>query len=153
MISTAASAAASFERWPWRPRIRCFKLQERRGILEHFDIVIGFQDQDVRGAHALDDQFGHVAEVGDEPQVAGGRAQQKTNRVLGIVRNGKSFHEQVVQFKAVAGLEQSPFEFGEKIGGGFFHAVKERLAPAVPPLFQGPGDGFLRVAVAINRDS
>src|ERR1019366_490174 len=31
MICSAVSAAASFERWPCRPRIRCLRLQGRRG--------------------------------------------------------------------------------------------------------------------------
>ena len=41
-------------------------------ILQHFHVMIGFEDENVRGARALDDQFRHVAEVGDETDVARG---------------------------------------------------------------------------------
>ena len=75
-------------------------------------------------------QFGHVAEVGGKADVAGGRAQQITDRILRIMRNGKGVHEQVADFKARASLEQPAIEF-------CFHLEFNR---------------FLRVAVAINRD-
>ena len=58
------------------------------------------------------------------------RAQQITNRVLGVVRNSKRVHEQVADFKARAGVEEMAVEFGLQL-------KFKRL---------------LRGAVAINRD-
>ena len=55
-------------------------------ILQHLHVVVGFQDEDVRGARALDDQFRHVAEVGDKTDVTRGSVKQKANGVLEIGR-------------------------------------------------------------------
>ena len=83
-----------------------------RTILQHLHVVIGFEHEDIRRTNALDDQFRHVAEVGDKTDVAGSGAQQKTNGILGVVRDGKSVHQQVADFKARASIEQMAVEFG-----------------------------------------
>jgi hypothetical protein len=101
-----------------------------RTILKHLHVVIGFEDEDIRWTNALDDQSRHVTEVGDEGDVAGSGAQQKADRVLGIVRDGKGVHQQVVDFKARAGVEEMAVKFGLQL--------KFKC--------------FLRGAVAINRD-
>lgn len=80
-------------------------------VLQHFDVVIGFEDEDVGGANAFEDEFGGVAEIGGEADVAGRGAQEKADRVLGIVGDLKGFDQQVVQFKMVAGLKESPVNF------------------------------------------
>ena len=93
--------------------MRCLRLQERRGqFLQHLHVVIGFQHQHIRGADAFEHQFGHVAKVGDEPDVAGGGVNQKSDRVLRVVRDGERVHEQVGDFKARAGFKQVAVEFG-----------------------------------------
>src|ERR1700677_3177059 len=102
------------------------------GILEHPDVMVGFQHQYVGSADALHDQLGHVAEVGGKSEIASSRSQQISHRVLGVVRNGKRFDEQIVEFKPVARLEQPPFELLDKVGGGFLHAVKQTGGVAVP---------------------
>ena len=43
-----------------------------RAILKHLHVVIGFENEDVRGARAFNDQFCRMAEIGDERDVAGG---------------------------------------------------------------------------------
>ena len=83
-----------------------------RAILQHLHVVIGFEHKDVRGARAFDDQLRHVAKVGDEPDVAGGGAQQKTDGVLGVMRDGEGVHQHVGDFKARAGVEQLAVEAG-----------------------------------------
>src|ERR1039458_6976921 len=82
-----------------------------RTILQHLHVVIGFKHEDIRRADALDDQFCHVTEVGDKTDVAGGGAQQKTDGVLGIVRDGEGVHQQVADFKARAGVEEVADKF------------------------------------------
>ena len=64
-----------------------------RAILKHLHVVIGFEHEDVRGARAFNDQFCRMAEIGDEPDVAGGGVQQITDGILGIVRNGEGVHQ------------------------------------------------------------
>ncbi len=83
-----------------------------RTILQHLHVMIGFEDEGVRGARALDDEPGHVAEVGDETDVARGGVKQKANGVLGVVRDGERVHKHVADFKARASLEQIAIEFG-----------------------------------------
>ena len=99
-------------------------------ILQHLHVVIGFEHEHVRRADAFDDQFRHVPKVGDEGYVADRGAQQITDGVLGVMRNGEGVHQQVADFKARAGLEQPAIEF-------CFELKFKRL---------------LRVAVAIDRD-
>ena len=46
-----------------------------RGILKHFDIMVGFKNKNVRGACTFNDKLGHVSEVGDKTKIAGAGAQ------------------------------------------------------------------------------
>ena len=46
-----------------------------RTILKHFHIMVGFEDENVRGACAFDDKLGHMAEVGDKAKIAGAGVQ------------------------------------------------------------------------------
>ena len=56
-----------------------------RTILQHLHVVIGFKDEDVRGADAVEHELGGVAEVGGEADVAAGRPQKKSDGVLRVV--------------------------------------------------------------------
>jgi hypothetical protein len=84
-------------------------------VLQHFHIVIGFQDEDVGGADALDNQLGDVAEISEKTNVGGLRAQEITDRVLRVVWNGKRFDKHVANFKTRAGGEQAAIEFGAEL--------------------------------------
>ncbi len=53
-----------------------------------------------------------MADVGDEPDVAGGSVNQKSDRVLRVVRDGERVHQQIGDFEARAGFEQVAIEFG-----------------------------------------
>ena len=46
-------------------------------ILQHLDIVIGLEHQGMGGADAFEDQFGDVAQVGQETDIHRGGAQRK----------------------------------------------------------------------------
>ena len=58
-----------------------------RTILQHFYIVIGFKDERVRGANALEHKLGDVPEVGGKADVAAGRVQDEASRVLRVMRD------------------------------------------------------------------
>ena len=45
------------------------------GILQHFYVVIGLQDEDVCAPRALEHELGNVTEVGDETHIAGAGVQ------------------------------------------------------------------------------
>ena len=82
-----------------------------RAILKHLHVVIGFENEDVRGARAFNDQFCRMAEIGDEPDIADGGVEQITDGVLGVVRDGECVHHHVGDFKARARVEEPAVEF------------------------------------------
>jgi len=86
-------------------------------VLQQFEVMVGFEQQHVRGAHAFDDEFGRVAEVGQEADVAVAGAEQKPDRVAGIVRDGESIHQHVADFKGGAGGKDLEFQRQSERGG------------------------------------
>jgi hypothetical protein len=90
-----------------------------RTILQHLHVVVGFEDEDVRGADAVEHEPGGVAEVGGEADVAARGAQKKSDGVLRVVRDGKGFDEDVGDSK-LRRCEQPPVEFGDEIRRRFF---------------------------------
>jgi hypothetical protein len=99
-----------------------------RTILQHLHVVVGFEDEDVRGADAVEHELGGVAEVGGEADVAARGAQKKSDGVLRVVRDGKGFDEDIGDLKARAGGEKVAVEFG----------------------FEAELESVLRVAVTVN---
>lgn len=90
-----------------------------RAVLQHFHVVIGFQHERVGVAHAFADEPREVAEVGGKSNARRRRAQQKPDRILGVVRNGKRFDENVADFKTRPGGENAAVQFRfELILGG-----------------------------------
>lgn len=100
-------------------------------FLEEFEVVVGFEDEDVGGADALDDEFGGVAEVGEEADVAGGGAEEESDGVLGVVGDGERIDGDIAEVEGAAGLELPEGE------GDFALAV----------------DGFGGEAVAVDGDT
>lgn len=79
-------------------------------VLQHLDVVIGFQHQHIRGANAIQNEFGHVPEVGEETNIAGGRVQQETNGVLRVVRNVERIDPHVADVETLACFEHAALE-------------------------------------------
>ncbi len=100
-------------------------------VLQQLEVMVGFEQQHVRGAHAFDHQFGGVAEVGQETDVAAADAQKKPDRIASIVRDGESIHQHVADFKGGAGGEDLEFQRQSERGG----------------------DGVAGVPIAIDRDA
>ena len=80
------------------------------GVLQHLEIMIGFQHEHVGLANALEHEFGGMAEVGHKPNIARRGAEQETDRIRGIVRNAESIDDDVTEFKAAAGAEDAAIE-------------------------------------------
>ena len=57
-------------------------------------------------ADAFEHQPGGMAEVGQEPDVAGAGAEEKPNRVLGVVGDSERLNHDVTHLEARAGLEE-----------------------------------------------
>src|SRR5258708_7569006 len=82
-----------------------------RAILQHLHVVIRFEDEDVRGADAVEHDFGRMSEVGGKADVAGRRAQKISDGILCVVRNGEGLDAYVADFKSRAGGEKLPVDF------------------------------------------
>jgi hypothetical protein len=99
-----------------------------RTILQHLDIVIGLDEDNVRRADALDDEPGRMAEIGKNADSRGAGVQQQSDWILGVMRDGEGFDQDITELESRAGAEQAAIE------------------PALKLALQC----FARVAIAIN---
>ena len=83
-----------------------------RTVLQHLHVVVGFEDEDVRMANAFEDQLGDVTKVGGKADIACTGVEDESNWILRVVREGKSLDVHIADFKACAGFEQPPVNFG-----------------------------------------
>ena len=102
-----------------------------RAILQHFNIVVGFQDQNVRTTHPFKDQLGGVTEISQNADVSSVRPQQETDRVLRVMWNTESLDYDIGHFEGSSGVEQAVIQ-------SRFKLILERI---------------LRRAIAVNWDS
>jgi hypothetical protein len=137
-----------------------------RANLEHFEIVIGFEDEAITFAEMMLDEFREIAEVGDDGELRAVGAKGVGDRIGGVVRNGEGRDFDVADGEALArtdvldaidffgdagGKEADDFamrRFGE-IGGGAPVAEKLRQAAGVIGMLVGNEDGV----EAIGRDA
>ena len=78
-----------------------------RAILQHFDIVVGFQHQGVGGPDSIQHQTIDVPKIGEKPKITRRRAQEKPNRILRVVRDGKCLDRDVPNLETGAGRENA----------------------------------------------
>ena len=69
--------------------------------LEHVEIVIGFEDQEIGFAQMVLHQFGQVAEVGDDGDLRAVRAKGEADGIGGIVRNGEGIDFNIADLESV----------------------------------------------------
>lgn len=99
-------------------------------VLEHFHVVIRFEDEDVGGADAFDNEAGGVAEIGEEANIPGGRAQEEADGIVGIMRDAEGIDGDISELEGGAGGEEAEVEGRLELGL----------------------DDFLGQAVAVNGD-
>ncbi len=58
-------------------------------ILQHFEIVIGFEHQDIGFSNPLDDQLGGMAQIRKKPDVDLRSPKEKADRIISVMRHGK----------------------------------------------------------------
>ena len=119
-----------------------------RTILQHLHVVVGFKHQDARGADAVEHQLGDVAEVGGKTDIAGRGAQNESDRVLRVVRDGKGFNADIADFKAAAGVEQVPVNFRLQVGRAV-GALKRGLLFGIPFGLEGPDVNSIVLALLL----
>lgn len=108
-----------------------------RVFLQELQIMVGFQDNDVRAADAFDDELGGMAEVRKETDGASAGIQDEADRVLGIVRDGEGIDTHLAEFKGGAGDEHAAIELGLELAFDGFAGV----AIAVDGNVELGGDG------------
>jgi len=86
-----------------------------RAILQQLDIVIGFEQQNIGRAQPIQDEFGHLAEVGQKSDIHAGGAQKIPDRILGVVQDVKRLDSNVADFKTVSRRKESAIELGLKL--------------------------------------
>src|SRR5213594_164851 len=79
-------------------------------VLQEFQIIISLQQEDVGCLDPLQDQFGSVSQIGQKPDVPLGRSQQKSNRIVGVVRNAERIDRDISNLKAVSGVKEPKIE-------------------------------------------
>src|SRR5438132_3254131 len=90
-------------------------------FLQQLQIVVCFQQQDVRGTDRLDNQFRRMAQVGQKTEVARAGPQEKTDRIARVVWNGKSIDANVTHLERRAGGKNAAVEeFGMEL---IFHRL------------------------------
>ena len=81
-----------------------------RGILQHLDIVIGFEEEHVGATDSFEHELGGVAQVGQKTNVAPGGLEQVTDRVLSVVRNAEALDGDVTDVETPPSGEQAAIE-------------------------------------------
>lgn len=99
-------------------------------ILQEFEVVIGLEHEDPGRPDSLDDKFGGMPEIGEKPDVPGGRVDEKADRVISVVGYRKGVDGDIANLERRAGEEDTAFEAGPELAF----------------------DGFLGQAIAENRD-
>jgi hypothetical protein len=77
-----------------------------RADLEHFEIVIGFEDHAVAIAQVLLHEFRHVAEIGNQSEFYAAGAKGEAERIDGVVWNTERRHFNIAHGKSVASLDE-----------------------------------------------
>jgi len=80
-------------------------------ILQHFDVVIGFQHEDIGGADAIEDLACRVSEIREKADVNIWCSQQEAHGIRRVVRNVERFHADISDLETVAGREDVAIEF------------------------------------------
>lgn len=77
-------------------------------VLEHSDVVIGFEDQEVHLPDAFDDELGGMAEVGNDADGVGAVMECEGDRVEGVVGDAEGFDGQVTNRESLAVGKDAP---------------------------------------------
>lgn len=86
---------------------------------EHFEVVVGFEQQQVGALEVNADGLGHVAEVGGDGHFEALGAEGETDGVGGVVGDGEAIDVDVADGETGAGLEEfeDGLEFAPRDGG------------------------------------
>ena len=81
-----------------------------RTVLQHFDVVVRFENENVGRANTVKHVSRCVPKIGQKANVTRGRAQEKADRVLRVVGNVKTLDGDIADFEAFACAKQAAIE-------------------------------------------
>src|SRR5580704_347754 len=76
---------------------------------EHFEIVIGFQHEQIGAAQMEFDRIRHVTEIRDQADLDAVRAKAESNRIDGVVRDSKAIDVDIADGEGGPGLKAIEF--------------------------------------------
>ena len=119
-------------------------------VLQKFEVVIGFEDQGVRRADAFEDELGGVAEVGQEADVSRRGMQEKTHRIIRVMRHGEGVHREVADLEGSAGGEEAKIQ--ARGGLGLDDFLREPVAVDGNLMLRAQGGEALDVVAVLVGD-
>ncbi len=99
------SETTSFDRCPLRPITRCFTDHGIRPHLQHLEIVVRFEHQQIRAAQVKLDRVGHVTEIGHHANLHATRAKAEPHRIDRVVRNREAVDVDIADGERRPGLK------------------------------------------------
>src|SRR5438093_11139872 len=76
-----------------------------RIVLQQLEVVVGLEQQDVRGAYTLNDQFGRIAKVGQEADPARVSVNQEPHGIVCVMGHAEGFNFYIADCEARASIE------------------------------------------------
>ena len=81
-------------------------------ILKQFDIMIGFENQDIGGTNSFKHQPRGMSKIGQEPDIALASSEQEPNRVLRVMWHTKGFNRHIFNVKSGSCRKQAAVQLG-----------------------------------------
>ena len=79
-------------------------------VLEQFEIVIRFEQEHLRASHAFDNEFGRVAEIGEETHLHPVHVKKQSHRIVRVMRHTERLDGDVTDIEAGFGAENAAIE-------------------------------------------
>ena len=119
-----------------------------RADLEHFEIMVGFENKAVRPAQMNFDMIWNVAEIGADGDLGAVGTEGESDGVGSVVRDGERVHLDIADRKTLAGLDR--LNAAEALAEGFGQAALQGFHRGLSDVERGfPEAEDLREAVAV----
>lgn len=73
--------------------------------LEHFEVVVRFEDQHIRAAQMIFNRVGEITKIGHDADFDAARAEAEADRIARIVRDGKAVDLEIAHAEGRTGLK------------------------------------------------
>jgi hypothetical protein len=124
-----------------------------RANTQHFQIVIGFENDHIARAHVDAQRIGDIAEIGGNGDFDAMRRKRVADRVRGIMRNGETGNIEIAYREATARLKSLERRLGfapYDVGRGAIGEINRNRPPTV--FRQGRQTADMIVMLVSNQD-